>query len=180
MYKQCKYFVSNPSRNERRILIYSKFITVIFISWTQTLTSSIFFLIKCKWIKTKLYLFHILTLIWNFTYTLENLGPLKYMCIFKVYSTNSDDDRLTCTGVLYLLSFNRSGYICKMSILCYSCFVFRNPIKKMFLNFYLFDLVYAEGLNKNCIKLTQKKIMSEIWKQSKQLVILIWKHNIHF
>lgn len=25
------------------------------------------------------------------------------MCIFKVYSTSSDDDRLTCTGVLYLL-----------------------------------------------------------------------------
>lgn len=122
----------NPSRNERRILIYSKFITVIFISWTQTLTRSIFFLIKCKWIKTKLYLFHILTLRWSFTCTLENLGPFTYMCIFKVYSTNSDDDRLTCTGVLYLLPFNRSGYICKMSISCYSCLVFRNPIKNVF------------------------------------------------
>lgn len=77
----------NPSRNERRILIYSKFITVIFISWTQTLTSSIFFLIKCKWIKTKLYLFHILTLRWNFTCTLKNLGPFKYIYIYAcVYS----------------------------------------------------------------------------------------------
>lgn len=74
------------------------------------------------------------------------------MCIFKVYLINSDDDRFICIGVLYLFFFNRLGYICKKFILCYFCFVFRNLIKKMFFNFYLFDLVYVEGLNKNCIK----------------------------
>lgn len=31
----------------------------------------------------------------------------------------------------------------------------------MFFNFYLFDLVCAEDLNKNCIKLTQKK--NNVW-----------------
>lgn len=114
-------------------------------------------------------MFHIFTLRWNFTCTPENLGPFKYMCIFK------QQWRRQTYGCVIFTTFNGSGHICKLSILCYSCLVFRNPIKKMFLNFYLFDLVYAEGLNKNCIKLTQKKIMSEIWKQSKQLVILIWK-----
>lgn len=131
----------NPSRNERRILIYSKFITVIFISWTQTLTSSIFFLTKCKWIKTKLYLFHILTLRWNFTCTLENLGPFKYMfiCIYTyihVYIQSIFNQQRRRQTYMYrcviFTTFNGSGYICKMSILCYSCLVFRNPIKKCF------------------------------------------------
>lgn len=31
----------------------------------------------------------------------------------------------------------------------------------MFFNFYSFDLLYAEGLNKNCIKLPQEK--NNVW-----------------
>lgn len=93
------------------------------------------------------------------------------MCIFKVFSTSSDDDRHT--GVLYLLlSMDQVIFVkCLFYATPVSCLEIR--LKKMFFNFYSFDLVYAEGLNKNCIKRPQKKIMSEIWKQSKKLLILI-------
>lgn len=84
----------------------------------------------------------------KFLYVLRKI--LVHFSLFKVYSTSGYNDR----RMYYIWS----GHIC-------ICLFYTTPVscleirikKQCFAIFIYFGLVYAEGLNKNCMKLSQKK-----------------------
>lgn len=76
----------------------------------------------------------------------------------SVYSKYIQPAVTTTDGCITFTSFHGSGHICK-------CLFYTTPVscleiqikKQCFAIFIYFGLVYAEGLNKNCMKLSQKK-----------------------